>query len=505
MNRTDFLAPVAAQQLMWERAALHASGAGTEVLSGITLLGTTRFLIAGAYPPAQPTSGCRPSFRSFAQLFTIGGSLQREQLGRGLSNGEFDINAALSSAGWLSGRGYQCQPGSITALQRPYVQRLTAACDTLPGWWLAPPPLRNTVTAVLAQGLRLLAVGMAVTAVSYQVLTLTCSDTSGRVRWQRTYSHTPALDYATNLVATPRGGYLLNGQSESFSRFGYDHYLIETDSGGLLRRQRLFQPLGPAFINANVYNNNSNLLALPNAGGYLLAGTADSIAGGITKNIAYVVRLDTALNVVWTYRHPPALAGTLVTSDYAYRIRLLPNGTVGVMLSDVRQAGTPTVYIAQLNVATGQRVAFYALSSNTQSAVIPLDWQWVGVGTVLLCGKSLASGVTNVQGYVARYDFRGTPLAATQPAAALATDGASLWAFPTPATGRATVQVSGLGHRAGRLELLDGLGRVVRSQPVAADGDQPVDLGGLAAGLYVACLLDASGRRLGGCKLLVAP
>ncbi len=79
--------------------------------------------------------------------------------------------------------------------------------------------------------------------------------------------------------------------------------------------------------------------------------------------------------MVWTYHHPPALAGTGTTSNYAYRLRLLPNGTAGLLLSDVRQAGTSSVYLAQLDAATGRRMGFYTLSSNTQAVVIPYDWQ----------------------------------------------------------------------------------------------------------------------------------
>lgn len=170
---------------------------------------------------------------------------------------------------------------------------------------------------------------------------------------------------------------------------------------------------------------------------------------------------------------------------------------------DVRNTGLPAVYLAQLDVATGRRVAFYTLQSTSQSVVIPYDWQWVGDGTVLVAGKSAAAGAPYLQSYLARHDFRGTPLAAAHPAAGLAGGGVSVWAYPNPARGAATVQVSGLRGRGARLELLDALGRRVGQQPVAADGDHAVGLTGLPAGLYVARLVAASGQRLGACKVVV--
>ncbi|GAA3986413.1 T9SS type A sorting domain-containing protein [Hymenobacter antarcticus] len=179
---------------------------------------------------------------------------------------------------------------------------------------------------------------------------------------------------------------------------------------------------------------------------------------------------------------------------------------MGVLLTDVRQAGTPTVYLAQLDVVTGQRVAFYALSSNTQTAVVPYDWQWVGDGTLLVCGKSTQLGLAGQQGYLARHDFRGTPLAASRPRAGLAS-GIGLWAYPNPAQGATTLQVSGLGRGPATVRVLDLAGRVVRTRPIAGNGDYPLDLAGLPPGLYVAQLYATvtDGQLLGTCKLLLVP
>ena len=495
-----------AQRLLWEVAFVRPSTAGGTALGNISLLPGNRVLVNGDFFPTR-TSGCQPNIRALARIYTLGGVLVREQLGRGLQNGESSVVPAPGGGGWWAGRGYQCPAGATTAQQRPYAQRLTAAGDTLPGWWLAPAAPRATTTASLLQGNRLMTVGMvspAGTPAPGQQFSLTCSDTLGRVRWTRAYPRqTGGLDYASNLVATPRGGYLLNG--EAYVSTGYRPYLAETDSGGRLRRQVLLQPLGPAVTNGSRYTRHCNMLTLPNAQGYLLAGTADSVAAGQLppgKEIAYVVRLDTALNVQWVYRHPAALSGTGAISTQAYRLNFLPNNSVGLLLAEVRGPGTPTAYLVQVDIATGRRVGYYPLSSNTQAVVLPGDWQWVGDGTLLLCAKSFQAGVTYSQGYVARWDFRGTPLAARTAgeAAALAT----FALYPNPTTGPPTLAWQlPPGTRAGQLHLYDPLGRLVQALALPATATGTLAVPGLAPGLYVAHLLDADGQRQGGARKLV--
>ena len=337
-----------------------------------------------------------------------------------------------------------------------------------------------------------------------QQLRLTCSDTLGQVRWQRNYPRLPsALDFASGLAATPRGGYLISGDAYNYSAFGYDHYVLETDSLGNFRRSRLIQPLGPGYNNGYRSTYQCNVLTLPNGQGYLLSGTADSLRVVTTySKIGYVMRLDTALRVQWVYRHPAALSGVGTTSNYAFRVRLLPNNTVGLLLTDVRGAGTPAVSLAQVDIATGRRVGFYLLLSNSQSIVIPYDWQWVGDGTLLLCGKSSQAGVTYQQSYVARWDFRGTPLAARSAgeAAALAT----FALYPNPTTGPPTLAWQlPPGARAGQLRLYDPLGRLVQALALPATAAGSVAVPGLGPGLYVAHLLDAAGHRQGGARKLV--
>ena len=490
--------PVGAQRLLWESTFIRNPNR-TEGAMGLVLTGNQRFLLLGAYSRLTSGSGCQAAFQAYYRTYGLGGTVLRETLGRNLILGNLDYARTGPNAGWVAHNGIEC--GTVRR-GRPFLQRLTPAGDTLPAraWYPVPAGRDAVVMALLAQGNKLVTAGWVAgpnTNGQFRQMSLTCSDTLGRVRWQRAFPRLPfANDNATAVLPTPRGGYLLSGDAYNLPNQGFDHYVLETDSGGQFRRARLIQPLGPGYPNGTRYNNQCNALALPNAGGYLLAGTADSARNGVTyARIGYILRLDTALNVTWVYRHPPALSGTGAAQNFGYRLRLLPNGTVGLLLTEVRGSGTADIFLAQVRVDTGQRVGFYALSSNTQTAVVPTDWQWVGDGTLLVCGGSRV-GTAVPQSYVARWDFSRTALAAGT--AAEATAQAAFSCYPNPSRGPVAVEWQlGPGHRAGELRLYSGLGQLVRRQALPATASGRAAVVGLAAGLYLARLVEADGTSPG--------
>ena len=494
--------PLAAQRLLWEQAFRKPGSVGQEGAMSVALAANQRFLLLGGYAPPMTGPGCPPRFRAYYRSYTLAGTLVREQLGRGLIICNTGYATTGPGVGWVTAAAAVCGGSATQRFARAYVQRVTLAGDTLPArsWYLGPTQPQAYPTDLLVQGNKIVTSGYVAgpnTNGQYQQVQLTCSDTLGRVRWQRSYPRLPfANDYAAAVVATPRGGYLLSGDAYSFATLNYDHYLIETDSAGLLRRSRVIQPLGSRYAGGSRFDTQCNVIALPNAGGYLLSGTADSVRNGVDNYVGYLMRLDTALNITWVYRHPPALSGTGSTMNFAYRLRLLPNGSVGMLLTDVRGAGTPDVFLVQVDVASGRRLGFYTLSSNTQQAVIPRDWQWVGDGTLLLAAQSRQLGVTLPQSYVARWDFRGTPLAART--AGEATALATFNLFPNPAAGPFTVQWQlPPTARAGQLRLYSALGQLVRSVALPPTASGRLAVSGLAPGCYVVRLVDVTGAGQG--------
>ncbi|MDO7877506.1 hypothetical protein Q5H93_22395 [Hymenobacter sp. ASUV-10] len=499
-----------AQQLLWERI-YNPPGAQNTYLVYCSLTPQGRLLVPGYTRPLglSPCQGWQQVF----SLYDLNGQLVREQLGRRQAENPQALQQGTGSRYWWAGTQPVC---AAPISEGSYVQRLTLHGDTLPAWpMLAPVPPEHSATAVLEDGRRLLVAGYEVTrGANLQIrrYTLTSVDTaSGQVRWRHAYDRPPfANDYPTDLVRTPKGGYLISGDGQLSA--GFQHLFLETDSLGNQLKQRLIYPLGPNFNNGYRFSTWTNLLALPNAQGYLASGMADSTPGpGLHYGRAYLMRLDTALNVTWVYAHPPALDGQL--SQDANRVRLLPDGSAALLVRDLNVRSSqgsfsPTLRLVQIDLTTGQRLSRYTLPSPSQTGIRVFDWQWLGDGTLVLCGQSTqaGTGVGVTQGYLARWDFRQTPLATGRPATQAG--GASLRLYPTPGTTTAPTAAHYQlppGTSGGTLLVTDVLGRLMQRHPLPpGPRSGSLLLPGLAPSLYLVRLVPTQGPTLTQ-RLLVQP
>lgn len=494
------------QRLLWERGQLR-SNSTQDGLDGLTLAPNGQQLMATGVTTTTPPPGnscSSPTFQALYQLWNLNGTLANERLGRRIGPGEQGVIAANGSGYWWTGIELLCR--RPRPVQRGYVQRLSWRGDTLRAWPLAPTPPSHSGRVLLLRGDKVLVAGDDQTSGPGQdrQFSLTCSDTAtGTVLWRRLYIHPPFTgDHCTGLATLPSGGYLLTG--DGYNNTSQPAQLIETDSLGRQRRRVLIQPLGPNYQTVNTNDGFNNVLVLPNHGGYVLSGTADSAVAGVPSapvHAGYVMRLDTALRLQWAYRHPPASANGLTRSQYAFRVRLLPNGTLAFLLQDAGPFSTAT-HLVQLSLQ-GQRLGHYDLLSNGFTNLAPFDWLWVGDGTLLLCGKALAApgtGGVPFRAYLARWDMRGTPLAAARPVATDRTG--TLNVFPNPATDRLEVRVS--RPPAGALFQLVavGSGRLVLTLPLPASGQLTADVSQVPAGIYVGRVLD-DGQVRTGCKVVI--
>ena len=505
-----------AQRLLWETVynppASVGSGTGG---NGIIYcyLTPARQLLTACFWTAPIVTGCPNSrmYRQAFRLYDLNGTLLRDQAGRRTFLFDQGLGPGTGSRFWWTGTGLQCLSNAPN--QNAYVQRLRANGDTLTAWapLAATPTPKYQAGPIMEAGRQVLTGGYDYpSGVNGQVnrQTLTAVDTAtGRVRWRYAYDRPGfANDKVTDMVRTPRGGYLLTGDGQVLSPPGFQHLFLETDSLGRQLKQRLIYPLGPAFTSGARYLAVSNLVALPNAGGYLAPGVADSLGtGGFTHNErAYLLRLDTALNVTWVYRNPPDLLGSGNVSQRANKVRLLANGTAVLLVRDLRGNGLPDLQLVQIDLATGRRVGRpLVLSSNTQYSVVPLDWDFLGDGTLVVCGRSSQVGVSTQQGWLARFDLRGTPLATAQPLAeTMSTPTFTL--YPNPSTGPVTLNWQlPPAARAGQLRLYSVLGQLVKTLPLPPTASGRLEVAGLAPGLYLARLLDAAGAGQGRAQRLL--
>ena len=500
------LLSVNAQQLLWEQGGVHP-GSTEDGLDALVLTPGGQMLATGVTREINsPGGNCAGRyFQALYQIWQLSGTLDSERLGRRLGVGEQGAIAANGSGFWWAGNQLVCGPAGTRSTQRGFVQRLSPRGDTLKAWPLAPAPPNHYGREVLLRGNKVLVAGDDETPGINQArqFSLTCSDTLGNVLWRRLYLHPFTGDYCTGLAALPSRGYLLTGDAY-YANGDRRAQLIETDSLGRQRRRVLIQPLGPNY-NVSTHYGFNNVVVLPGYGGYVLSGTADSAVAAVPSSpirVGYVMRLDTALRVQWVYRHPPGFANAGATrSQQAFRVRLLPNGTLAFLLQDVGPF-TRDTHLVSLSLG-GQRLGHYALSSNAFTTLSPFDWQWVGDGTLVLCGKALAAGTTTpYRAYLARWDLRGTPLTVRQVSSAMASSG-GLTAYPNPATNRVQL-IAGAGASERVFELWAvSNGRYVGTWPLPSSGRLELDVAGLAAGVYVGRVRQTDGRFGSTCKLVV--
>ena len=475
--------PTVAQRLTWERPL--GFGSAIEVFGYNQVLDGGDYLVSGI-----PGSG--PRYPFIMARYQPSGTLVRQQIGRALFSIEQDI-VPLGAAGFLLAAS---APESNRASL--FFQRLRPNGDTLPGRRYPKALVQGYPVRAVRDGDSVqVLVAEIVGSLPYMQTTLVTTDTAGSIGRIRRYpSLVPGNDYPCTLVRTPRGGWLLAGE---LAGVGADIHpsLTELDARHRLLRQRM-PVLFTGGGDERVRRTFNNLIRLSNGSGYVLSGWHQTS----TQTWGFLAKFDTALNVVWTYRHPPQATAALNPS----RVYELPDGSLGWVAGDEGSPGRPLtnklyyIRVGATGLLLGQRT--FTSASCTQLRLY--NWQPLPNGGALVVGGYGACGTPgSLVTYTARLDS-ATVLAERT---GLAISGESSAVFPTPATDAATWQgVVPPGALAAELVLLDVLGRVVRRVRVAGRGAavrQPLALAGLAPGAYV-CRLLLAGQASGGvCRLMV--
>ena len=480
--------PTMAQRLTWERP-LDFAGAAIDLWGYAQVLDGGDYLAYGVKSPSV-------RYPFILARYQPNGTLVRQQTGRTLATLEQDI-VPLGTAGFLLAAS--AITGNAAGL---FFQRLRPNGDTLPGHRYAPSLLQGFPVRAVRDGDSVqVLVAEIVAPLSYVQTTLVTTDTAGAIGRIRRYpSLVPGNGYPCTLVRTPRGGWLLAGE---LAGVGADIYpfLTELDARRRLLRQRvpvLFAGGG----DERVRRTFNNLIRLTDGSGYVLSGWHQTS----TQRWGFLAKFDTALNVVWTYRHPPQATANLNPS----RVYELPDGSLGWLAGD-EQAGpqllTNKLYYIRVS-ASGQLLGQRTFTSAACTQLRLYNWQPLPNGGALVVGGYAACGTPgSLVTYTARLD--SAAVLAERPGLA-GGSGAGSVVFPNPATAGTTTWQGAvpLSAPAAELALLDVLGRAVRRVPVAGRGPQvaqALELRGLAAGTY-ACRLLVAGQPSGGaCRLVVVP
>jgi hypothetical protein len=186
-------------------------------------------------------------------------------------------------------------------------------------------------------------------------------DSSGNVLWAKTIGGSN-YDVAYSIIQSSDGGYVVAGYTESFGAGGRDFYVVKLDSAGNV--------VWTKTIGGSSWDEAYSIIQSSD-GGYVVAGRTQSFGAGYDD--MYIVKLDSSGNVQWT----KTIGGS--SSDGAYSIiRSSDGGYVVAGKTESFGAGYYDFYDfyvvkmdANGNVCFSQNITNYSVASTVGSFSSP--------------------------------------------------------------------------------------------------------------------------------------
>ena len=110
---------------------------------------------------------------------------------------------------------------------------------------------------------------------------------AGSVTWQKTYGGT-GYDAAYSIQQTEDGGYIVAGETDSFGAGGRDAWIMKLDGSGSVTWQKTYGGTGFDYVGS---------IQQTGDGGYIVTGETDSFSAG--GRDAWIMKLDGSGNVTW--------------------------------------------------------------------------------------------------------------------------------------------------------------------------------------------------------------
>jgi len=166
---------------------------------------------------------------------------------------------------------------------------------------------------------------------SYKDVYIIKTDSSGDIQWTRIYGGSGS-DEAHSVMETHDGGYVITGWTSSFDAYGFDVYLLRTDSSGDTLWTRTYGGIGWSDWDGG------NCVQETQGGGYIVAGITLSI--GENSYDVYLIRTDSVGNILWTN----TFGGVSFQDGYAVQ-ETQDGGYIIVGLTDSYGSGQTDIYL----------------------------------------------------------------------------------------------------------------------------------------------------------------
>ncbi len=162
------------------------------------------------------------------------------------------------------------------------------------------------------------------------------TDMNGNVLWSKTYGST-GNDYGNKVLQTTDGGYIVAGTTESVGNGNYNVYLIKTNSDGDTLWTKSY---------GGSLEDDGNFIQQTSDGGFILVGTTFSFGSGGYD--IYVIKTNESGDTTWTKTY----GGTI--DDYGFSVKQIAGGDYLVTgTTNSFGAGSFDCYLMQLNPIGG--------------------------------------------------------------------------------------------------------------------------------------------------------
>ena len=117
---------------------------------------------------------------------------------------------------------------------------------------------------------------------------------TGTIEWEYSYGGEGDVEVAKSIQQTNDGGYIVAGHTESFGAGGFDAWVLKLDSTGIVEWQKTY---------GGVAGDYARSIQQTIDGGYIVAGDTRSFSPGLGGADAWILKLTSAGDIVWQRRY----------------------------------------------------------------------------------------------------------------------------------------------------------------------------------------------------------
>lgn len=228
------------------------------------------------------------------------------------------------------------------------------------------------------------------------------SDDTGKVIWAKSYGSTGIeMGYSVKVVQTSDSGFAITGNTTGFSAQAEDIYFLKLTKTGVVQKQKKLGGSGTEY---------GRVVLQTLDGGYLVGGTSGSSPKSGAQD-AYVIKLDTAGNMVWNKKF--GFAG--LSTNHFISFQGLPSGNVWLIghgdhfvtpyvgyIAKVSPSGAVLaerrIYTNQMDAPTAAtqlkdgKIALIGLNSSNNGATYSMQVMVMDTSGNILWAKNLSNG-----------------------------------------------------------------------------------------------------------------